>query len=334
MGENVPPDVNLPALERLELLDEHFSGSDVYTVPTINADFLLNFPNLRDLLLPNINLQDYIKFLINIGPYFAIRNGWKEESLMGRTLTIFAHPQNIEYCTVELAPTPKLASLLQELAVADGRILIEKMPIKLLDEAVRLLKNQPDKLLSSFGKCIRSLVGFSSSLYEVELPNMRNLEVFWESEVTAMNVEIFSRWTVKKWPKLEGITLNKQKAIYGRKQIQKLVFGSEVLRPSVRKLFFYLELLSLSSKKDLKLLGNFSKLIYLEFVARADDVVLFRSLMRVLPTSCPKIQLLFTGADFHLGDEDFLIRVDGKGSKLTTPPLLQFPGKYKGCANS
>jgi hypothetical protein len=46
----------------------------------------------------------------------------------------------------------------------------------MLDEAVRLFSNQPGKL-RRFGKCVRSLRGFSSSLYEVELPNMRKLEI-------------------------------------------------------------------------------------------------------------------------------------------------------------
>jgi hypothetical protein len=66
----------------------------------------------------------------------------------------------------------------------------------------------------------------------------------------------------------------------------------------------------------------------LELYFGAADVGLFRSLMRVIPVSCPKIQFLQLTAFFLLGDEDFL-RVEGEGVLLPTPPLLQFPGKQR-----
>jgi hypothetical protein len=74
----------------------------------------------------------------------------------------------------------KATNLLQELAIVDGRILIDNMPIMLLNEAILHFEKSRrggQKLLSIFGKYIRALIGFSSSIYELELPNMQNFEV-------------------------------------------------------------------------------------------------------------------------------------------------------------
>jgi hypothetical protein len=51
---------------------------------------------------------------------------------------------------------------------------------------------------------------------------------------------------------------------------------------------------------------NFPNLTHLTLDFEPDDVGLFRSLMRVLPTSCSKIQFLCFWVDFTSGDEDFL----------------------------
>jgi hypothetical protein len=90
----------------------------------------------------------------------------------------------------ELIQTEGLFRLLQELAVGDGRILIDEMPVQLLDSAASLLYHQQEKL-RTFGKCIRSLNGFSSCLYDVELPNMRKLDVSWDTQGTSKGGGLF-----------------------------------------------------------------------------------------------------------------------------------------------
>jgi hypothetical protein len=89
-------------------------------------------------------------------------------SSSARTLTIFVEPDSIEYYYHELEPTAEegVVRLLQELAIADGTILIEGIPVTLLYEAFRLFQHQPGKL-QSFGKCIRSLIWYSRCLYDV-----------------------------------------------------------------------------------------------------------------------------------------------------------------------
>jgi hypothetical protein len=214
-----------------------------------------------------------------------------------------------------------VANLLQELAVADGRILLENMPIMLLDEAIRLFHHQRggQLLLSSFGKCILSLIGLSSSLYEVELPNLLKLDVNSNWEGTTARDGDYSR-TVS-WPKLVEVKWNERNEC-----LAKLVFGSGVFRPSVKRLECDLELLSLFSKEAHLLLANFPNVTHLELNVKAEEVGLFRSVMRGLPASCPKIQFLqLTGFYCHWGDEDFL-GGDEEGG-LTTPPLLQLTGK-------
>jgi hypothetical protein len=143
--------------------------------------------------------------MIALGQYFTSRNEWEGSS--GRTLTVsFDDIQQPGNCDEELIPTEGVGRLLQELAIADGRILIEKMTVQLLDEAVRLFHHQRGgQLLRSFGKCIRSLRGFASSLYEVELPNLRKLDVNRVSEETKSRDGDYTR-TVN-WPKLEEVKL-------------------------------------------------------------------------------------------------------------------------------
>jgi hypothetical protein len=183
--------LKLPALKRLQL----------YTIPPeaaiTNFNFLVNFPNLTHLWLPYFGEDEYLEVMSALGQYFAMRNGCKGSS--GRTLTV-----SFDVIDPELIPTEGVKRLLQELAIADSRILIEEMPIRLLDNAVGLFRHQQEKL-RTFGKCIRSLNGFSSCLYEVELPNMRKLDVSWDTEGTKAWEGDHSR-TVS-WPKLEEVRI-------------------------------------------------------------------------------------------------------------------------------
>jgi hypothetical protein len=314
LGDNVPA-VKMPALERLQL----FSLRSEFSKKAVDFHFLLNFPNLTHLLLPYI--IDYVEqaqVLSALGPYFKKQNGLEGSSR--RTLTIFLYPYNDFPVILNTSAREKVAILLQELAVADGRILIENMNVKLLDEAVRLFHHQRggQLLLSSFGKCVRSLIGVSSSLYEVELPNMRKLDVKWIVEGTTPRDGDYSKPV--SWPTLEEVTSNMRNQC-----LAKLLFGSGVFRPSVERLTCSLTLLSLGSKEAHLLLTNFPNLTHLELEVNSEEVGLFRSLMRMLPTSCSKIQFLQLVAYFPLGDEDFL-GVDEEGG-LTAPPLLQLQGK-------
>jgi hypothetical protein len=321
LGENVP-NVKMPALERLHLFSVNYDDDE--GPGNTKFDFLLNFPNLRQLWLPfNDEWFESVGVLSALGSYFAVRNGWEELSPR-RTLIISVDPHFI-YDLPKLNPTEEMTRLLQELAVTDGRILIEKLPVTLLDEAVGLFRKQRGGklLLRSFGKCIRSLVGFSGSVYEVELPNMRKLEVCWALEGTKAREGDYSRTVI--WPKLE-VELD----VGGEKDVSylpKLVFGSGVVRLSVKRLFCNLKLLSLGSKEAHLGLANFPNLARLELKFGVADVRLFRSLMRVLPASCPKIQLLeLLHANYTLREEDFL-GMDEEGLDDITPPVLQFPGK-------
>jgi hypothetical protein len=316
LGKNVP-EVAMPSLRRLEL---HALPSELKeSGGTFNYDFLLNFPNLSHLSLPNVYGDEYIEFWTAIGSYFKKRNGL-EEGCFRRTLIIQLTTYNTVPAKLNTTQREQLAILLQELAVADGRILFEYMNVKLLDEAVRLFHNQQggQLLLSSFGKSIRSLIGSSNSLYEVELPNMLKLKVHWALEGTVRDGD-YSR-TVS-WPKLEEVNLKVRNDYLG-----KLVFGSGVFRPSVKRLRCDLKLLSFCSNEAHLLLANFPNVTHLKLEVTPEEVGLFRSLMRVLPRSCSKIQFLQLAVFFPLGDEDFL-GLDEEGG-LTTPPLLQLPGKY------
>jgi hypothetical protein len=320
LGENNVPAVKMPALERLKLHTIRSEFSD--RTEKINFDFLLNFPNLTHLWLPYMSIVDHVQVWGALGPYIKKQNGLEGSSR--RTLTISLRPWSGAR-PEELSPSEKenVVTLLQELAVADGRILIENMNVKLLDEAVRHFHHQrggQKQLLNSFGKCVRSLIGFSSSLYEVELPNMRKLNGYPTLAVTARDGD-YSK--AVSWPKLEEVKLKVRR----NECMAKLVFGSGVFRPSVKRLDCSLTLLSLGSNEAHLLLANFPNLTHLTLSFKAEDVGFFRSVMRVLPASCPKIQFLSLDAYFPLGDEDFLGMDEEGVLSTTTPPLLQFPGK-------
>jgi hypothetical protein len=193
-------DVKMPAMQRLTLDLVLSALSD-----RAKKTFLLNFLNLTHLWqTPLRGWNEYLEVMSALGSYLAIRNRWDGASRKPLTIIFevwcFGNPY---YDKLEV--TEDVAQFLQELAVADGSILIENMPVELLDEAVRLFNHQRrGQLLRSFGKCIRSLFGFSSSLYEVELPNVRKLEVFGTLDGTSKNGD-FAR-TVS-WPKLEGVNV-------------------------------------------------------------------------------------------------------------------------------
>jgi hypothetical protein len=328
-GENVPQ-VEMPALRNLKLLslqsvqdeeeNDEDDDSDASPPLVINVDFLLNCPNLQLLWLPDeMDLEQYVKILTDLGAYFAHRNGssWP-------TLTIFIEDPSFGCCDSELIEelnqTEGVGRLIKELAASDGRILIECMPITLLDEAVRLFSNQPGKL-RRFGKCVRSLRGFSSSLYEVELPNMRKMKVEWGLLFKVKEREdsdVYTRTT--SWPKLEEIemdfTICPEKDL---SYLKKLLFGSGV-RPSVKRLDFGMTLQVLSS--DAALLEKLPNLTQLTLHVVPENVESFRNLMRTLPMSCPKLGCLQINALYPLEDVDFLGGNDGE-----LPPLLQLPGK-------
>jgi hypothetical protein len=339
-GENVP-EVKMPALRNLKLLtlqsvqeeEENDEDDDSDTSPrlVINVDFLLNCPNLRLLWLPDdMDLEQYVKILTDLGAYFADRNGSSSSTLM-----IFIENPTFSYDDIEfleeLKQTERVATLLKELAASDGRILIDCIPITLLDEAVRLFNNQPGKL-RSFGKCIRSLRGFSSSLYEVELPNMRKLQIDWgllfegKERDDDNNGDYTRTALVTSWPKLEEIEIDRM--IYPAEDVnymKKLLFGSGVLRPSVKRFDFNMTLQILSSDAAL-LLEKLPNLTQLALRVGTENVESFRNLMRTLPTSCPKIDCLEITAFHPLGDVDFLGGEDGELVNAP-PPLLQLPGK-------
>jgi hypothetical protein len=210
---------------------------------------------------------------------------------------------------------------LEELAASDGRILIECMPITLLDEAVRHFSNQPGKL-RSFGKCIRSLIGFSSSLYEIGLPNMRKLEIDRDLLFEGMDREDdgdFSRM-VNSWPKLEEIQIASM-TYHTEDYVKKLLFGSGVLRPSVQRFDCDMKLQPLSSDAA-HFVDKLPNLTQLRLRGGTESGESFRNLMRRLPSSCPKISHLDIEASDRLGDVDFLGDEDEE-----LPPLLQLRGK-------
>jgi hypothetical protein len=85
LGDNNVPAVKMPALQRLKLHTLRSVFSDL--TAKINFHFLQNFPNLTQLWLPRMSLNEIVEVLIALGPYFAIRNGL--EGSFPRTLTIF-----------------------------------------------------------------------------------------------------------------------------------------------------------------------------------------------------------------------------------------------------
>jgi hypothetical protein len=316
-GENVPQ-VKMPALVNLQLV----SLLTVPTPPRLVINLLLNCPNLRILWLPKgMYLYQYVKIFTALGAYFATIN-----ASSSRKLTIFVEDL-FNSCKLrrQLHQTEGAARLLEELAASDGRILIDCMPITLLDKAVRHFSNQPGKL-RSFGKCIRSLIGFSSSLYEVGLPNMRRLHVVRDLLFEGMEREEDEgdyTMTVTSWPKLEEILIDYtiDPADDGR-YMTKLLFGSGV-RPSVKHFDFDMKLLSSDGALFLEKLPNLTQLM---FEVGAETAGTFRNLMRTLPTSCPKLSCLQINAFYslyRLGDVDFLLGGEDGG----LPSLLQLPGK-------
>jgi hypothetical protein len=333
-GENVPQ-VMMPALHNIQLFSlQSAPEEDESIIPPLvmNVDFLMNCPNLQQLWLPGqLDMDQYVEILIPLGAYFATRNGWGWGS--SGTLTIFIENSDlVSYngeLVKELSQAEGAARLLQELAVADGRILIDSMPITLLDKAVRLFSNQPGKL-RIFGKSIRSLRGFSSSLYAVELPNMRKMTVDYELLFDGEEREIDDDYTIRtvtSWPKLEEIEIDcmsdpGEDVSY----MKKLLFGN-VVRPSVKRLDFYMNLEVLSSDAAL-LLEKLPNLTELTLHVPAEHVDSFRNLIRSLPTSCPKLYFLSINAFYRLGDVDFLGAEDD-GELQAPPPLLQLPGKLK-----
>jgi hypothetical protein len=118
LGDNVP-NGKMPALERLKL---HTIRSEL-SESAVDFHFLLNFPNLTHLWLPYMNIVEHVQVLIAFGPYFQNQNG--SEGSFRRTLTIFLHPDNDFPSELNAAEKQQVAILLQELAVAKGRILID-----------------------------------------------------------------------------------------------------------------------------------------------------------------------------------------------------------------
>jgi hypothetical protein len=329
LGPNAP-NVKMRALKHLHLYRRQFESSDDSREwgAEVDLGYLHNFPNLTHLGLPYaLGLWDEdVHLLSALGDYLEGRR--KESSSSGRTLTIslgwyFEVYRHIE----ELNPAErqKVATLLQELALADGGIVIENLPVQLLDEAVRVFHHQEGgqkKLLRSFGKSIRSLGAFSSSLYEVELPNLRSFGACLATQGTARDGD-FSK--ILHWPKLEEICVRSSVSRY----MKKLLLGSGV-RPSVKRLEFDLDILFLGSNEAIRLLRIFPNLTDLTLnFGGARDVGIFRSVMQVLPTSCPKIEFISLSVGFSLGHEDYF-RVDGEVGEGLNPPLMKFPGKLKG----
>jgi hypothetical protein len=370
LEENVPlPTVEeekLPFLQHLHAISIEFGGYyENNESPDVirNIDFLRHCPNLRKLTLPSMPLVESVKVLTALGDYFASRNGWKGGA--PPTLSIFiqdtaATMQSRHDHLKQLRQIDEgmVNKLLEGLAASDGRILIENMPITLLDGAVRLFSKQRGKL-RSFGKCITSLVGFSDSLYEVELPNMRKLQM--GEELTFLGQEREGDYTeTVNWPKLETIKLENyvdndndsedddadedddsesdddhapavpvQPAPVTEElsYMKKLVFESG-LRARVKRLHYHFHLHFLSwGNEGRHLLRNLPKLTQLSLSVNEEDADSFRSLLRNLPTSSPKLQLLKISARFPLKDEDFLLGMNGDGS-CCVPPFLQLSGDY------
>jgi hypothetical protein len=145
LGANAP-NVKMRALKHLQLYRIRSESSDDREAE-VNLGFLENFPNLTHLGLPYMSYfwDDDVEVLSALGDYLeARRNG----SSSGRTLTIcLGWYFEVYRLTEELKPAEKhkVAPLLQELAVADGRTVIENFPVQLLDEAVRVFHHQQDR---------------------------------------------------------------------------------------------------------------------------------------------------------------------------------------------
>jgi hypothetical protein len=350
LEENVPlPTIeegNLPFLRQLQSLTIQFADYVGYDSSEVikNIDFLRHCPNLRKLSVPHLPFVEFVKVLTALGEYFAARNGWKGgippplSIFIQNTIHIkdYRHDHLEQQRQIEEGMVNKL---LEELAASDGRILIENMPITLLDGAVRLFsKQRQPRKLRSFGKCIISLIWFSDSLYEVELPNMRKLGV--DGELIFLGKEREGDYTkTVNWPKLEIIELENylDECNYDRASavpvtedlsyMKKLVFESG-LRATVKRLHYDFRLNFLSWDDEAPhLLRNLPNLTQLTLTVNEEGADSFRSLLRRLPTSSPKLQLLKITTHFPLKDEDFLLGMNGDGS-CCVPPFLQLSGNY------
>jgi hypothetical protein len=305
-------------------------------------------------------LVESVKVLTALGDYFAARNGWKggippmlSIFIQNTIFTKQSRHQHLEQ--LRQIDEGMVNKLLEELAASDGRILIQNMPITLLNDAVRLFSKQRQRgKLRSFGKCITSLVGFSDSLYEVELPNMRKLRVDGELIFLGKKREGDYTETVS-WPKLETIKLENYVDYDSesddddtddntdsesedddadapavpvtedlRSYMKKLVFESG-LRATVKRLDYKFDLHFLSWDDEAPhLLRNLPNLSQLTLTFYEEDADSFRSLLRNLLTSSPKLQLLKITTHFPLKDEDFLGM--GDDGCCCVPPLLQLSG--------
>jgi hypothetical protein len=87
-----------------------------------------------------MNICEHVPVLSALGSYFKKQYGLEGSSR--RTLTIFLCPYNDFPSELKTAEKEQVAVLLQVLAVADGRILIDNMTVQLLDEAVRHFNHQ------------------------------------------------------------------------------------------------------------------------------------------------------------------------------------------------
>jgi hypothetical protein len=398
----------LPFLRKLQSISILLAGYGPYDSCEVigSIDFLRHCPNLRKLsLLSEMPLVESVKVLTALGDYFAARNGWKggipptlKIFIPNTTLTKQSRHEHLKQLReIEEGMANKL---LEELAASDGRILIENMPITLLDGAVRLFSKQRQLgKLRSFGKCITSLIGFSDSLYEVELPNMRILRV--DVELIFLGKEREGDYTkTVNWPKLERIELRDEKEYWNYRMdsesdnddsddnddmddaddnndindsddnddaddmddmddsesdddddapavpvqpapavpvqpapvtedlisMKKLVFESG-LRATVQRLDceFVLHFLSWDDEAP-HLLRNLPNLTLLTLSVNEEDADSFRSLLRILPTSSPKLELLEFTTHFLFKDEDFLGM--GDDGSCCVPPLLKLSGNY------
>jgi hypothetical protein len=352
----------LPFLPHLQSFSLQFLDYREHEGPEVlrNIDFLRNCPNLRKLSLPDMLLVEAVKVLTALGDYFAARNnGWRKGGGIPPTLRIFipnseATQQSRHDHLEELRQIDEgmVNQLLEGLAASDGRIHIENMPITLLDGAVRLFSKQRQRgKLRSFGKCISSLIGFSDSLYEVELPNMRRLRVNGELIFLGKERDEGDYTETVSWPKLETINLENvhpdsddiddivdsdddehAPLTEDLSYMKKLVLESG-LRAGVKRLDydFGLNFLSWDDDEGPTLLRNLPHLTWLTLsVVEEEDGDSFRSLLRRLPTSSPKLQCLVINTRFPLKDEDFLLGMKGDDddSCAAVPPLLQLSGDY------
>jgi hypothetical protein len=321
LGNNAPTE-QLSFLQRLHSLDIEWVHRNYYSNSNATA-FLEECRNLKQLTLPTT-------FLPALAAYFETRRVHPGTL----NLTVLPPPRGTRISNpyvrnedgAQLLESSKMelrsedgARLLEQLAAADGRILISStLPVLILDEAAFLFRDQTDKL-RGFGKCITSLSIFSSSLSRLELPNLRRLDIDPDS-VSVESVEEVEEFCKKTedpwWPKLRYIRIGNGSFFPepDRSDIGRLLVGSGRVRPSVRELHFNLQLTFLSSEEALR---NLPHLTTLTLGVREGSLEVFRNCMRSLPTTSPNIHTLDIMFKCRFEVED----VEGFA------PLLQFPGK-------